>query len=381
MDVTIVKCQQFNVNDNKYKVLEKLCANGDRVKKGSIALLLDSSKAVLDVECEADGFFYTKVVAGDIVTVGQPLYIIAATEIADPAQIASYFMDAKTEAVSLSNPASSKIVTKNARKLLAEYGLSENEFEEEIITEDLINLRVNKGRQATTILNELANQNKVKRLALIGAGQGFIQTLDIVFSSREFLPSVVYDDTPEKQGALFYNIPVRGRVNTASIIEDHKAGVFDVIINTVSISVAFRKKIFDTLHAAGVPFGNLIHPLAYVGFNNTIGEGNVIFPQVTIGPCSTIGNDNFISTHCNIEHHNVLGNHCTFGPGVMTSGNVLIGDEVKFGTGIYIEPKLSIGNNSIIASGCIISRNVESNTVAYQHGSKLSFKAMPLNHD
>ncbi|MGZ8550772.1 MAG: hypothetical protein ACXWV2_08930, partial [Chitinophagaceae bacterium] len=130
------------------------------------------------------------------------------------------------------------------------------------------------------------------------------------------------------------------------------------------------------LQDAGVPFTNLVHPTAYIGFNNLMGTGNIILTHVSFGPCTQIGNNNFISARCNIEHHNTMGNHCTFGPGVMTSGNVSIGDEVKFGTGVFIEPRLSIKNKSIIASGCIINRDIPENVVAYNHGVKLSFKTL-----
>lgn len=374
MEIHIVTCQQFNANDKSYKVLEKIYMNGEKIKKGVDVFSLDSSKAVLDIESEAEGFFYTTINVGDFVTVGEPLYIISKNLINNQARIDSYFSKNNLKKDSSSNIHSSKIVTKNARELLKKYSLNENDFEEQIITEELVNFHIKKRKGPTIIFKEDANYKKLKRLAFIGAGQGLVQVLDIVFNTNEYIPITIYDDTPEKHGLFYYNIPVNGKINKDLIIEDYKNGLFDEIINTVSISIEFRKKIYIELHSAGVPFGNLIHFSSNIGFNNNMGEGNVILPQVSIGPCTVIGNNNFISAHCNIEHHNVLGNHCTFGPGIMTSGNVLIGDEVKFGTGIFIEPRLSIGNNSIIASGSIINRNIEENVIAYPHGSSLSFK-------
>lgn len=374
MEVLSVKCQQFNVNDTSYAILDKFYKNGDKVKRNDILFVLDSSKAALDIESDAEGFFYSPLETGEHVSVGQVIYIISKEAIADPAKISSWFTASQLDAKPGEQISSSKIITKSAKKLMQEHKLTENDFAEAVITEEVITAYLNAMKQSTALLLQQPNFRGMKRLALIGAGQGFVQVLDILFNTSEYIAVQVYDDTPEKQGAVYFNIPVKGKVDTDKIISDYKNGEFDAVINTVSVSIGFRKKIFSALSAAGIPFANLIHPTAHIGFHNSIGQGNVIFSQVSVGPCTVIGNDNFVSAHCNLEHHNVLGDHCTFGPGVMTSGSVKIGNQVKFGTGIFIEPLLSVGDNVIIASGSIITRNIESNVVAYPHGSKLAFK-------
>lgn len=373
MDVVSVSCQQFNVNDSTYAVLEKFCKNGDKVKRNDIVLMLDSSKAALDIESEGEGFFYTNVNVGEHVKVGQVLYIVTKEELTDQAAIDSFFA-AKQETETSGEGDTAKIITKSAKKLMALHQLKESDFSEEVITEEVIHKYLDTAKQSVSLILEPANVKGIKRIALIGAGKGLVQVLDIIFNLPDYIPVHVYDDTPEKQGISIFNIPVKGKVNLDAIADDYKNGQFDLVVNTVSVSIEFRKKVFSTLSAAGVPFANLVHPAAYVGFNNSMGQGNVIFAHVSMGPCTQIGNDNFISARCNIEHHNVLGSHCTFGPGVMTSGSVTIGDEVKFGTGVFIEPKLIIGSKSIIASGSIVTRNIDAAVLAYPHGAKLAFK-------
>ncbi len=375
MSVLVITCEQFNVNDNTYKVLDSYYSNGDKVRRNDILFSLDSSKAVLDIESEGDGYFYSNVQVEQTVMVGQPLCIVAKELITDQSQIDEYFIF-KEPVQEINNEVSfSKIITKNAKKLLIDNNLKETDFNEEVITEDIVTKYL-ASKNAPTLVLEEANHNKIKRIAFIGAGQGLIQALDIVFKMGEFIPIVIYDDTPEKQDMEIFNIRVAGPVDFGAIINDYKNGKFDVIINTISVSIDFRKNVYDKLNSSGVPFANLVHPTAYIGFNNKIGSGNMILTHVSMGPCTEIGNNNFISAHCNIEHHNKMGDHCTFGPGVMTSGNVTIGSKVKFGTGVFIEPKLSINDNSIIASGCIINRDIAENMVAYNHGVKLSFKTL-----
>ena len=302
------------------------------------------------------------------------MYIISQEIISDQSVVASFFTISVAQGEN--EILSSKIVTKSAKKLMDANHLNENDFAEEVITEEIINAFLKGKNKVIPVILEGSNFKHVKKVALIGAGQGLAQVLDLLFNLPEFVPVQIYDDTPEKQGTFFFNIPLKGVVDSKAIIKDFKNGEFDFIVNTVSTSITFRKKIFTELSNAGIPFANLIHPASYIGFNNIIGQGNVVFAHVSIGPCTQIGNDNFISARCNIEHHNVLGNHCTFGPGVMTSGSVTIGNEVKFGTGVFIEPKLVIGSNSIIASGSIVTRNIDEEVVAYPHGSKLTFKKL-----
>lgn len=373
MNVLVVPCQQFNVNDNSYKVLDLYFSSGEKVRRNDLLLDLDSSKAVLDIESEGDGYFYTRAQKGQEVSVGETLYIISNDPINDATVLDGYFTPAVGDKNNQPEGVFTKVVTKNAQKLMIENGLRETDFVEEVITEDVVN-KFLKANVKPSLVLEHANLNKIKRIAFIGAGQGLIQALDIVLQSGEYIPSHIYDDTPEKQGLVIFNIPVTGPADVASIVDDFNNNKFDVIINTVSVSIPFRKKMYEALTEQGVAFANLVHPTAYIGFNNLMGTGNVILTHVSFGPCTQIGNDNFISARCNIEHHNQLGDHCTFGPGVMTSGNVTIGNEVKFGTGVFIEPRLKIQDNSIIASGSIINRDIPQHVVAYTHGIKLQFK-------
>lgn len=375
MNVLIITCQQFNVNDSSYKILGINFNNGDSVRRNDLLMEFDSSKAVLDIESEGEGFFYTILEVGKEVTVGQPLYIISKEKIDSIETINSYLGFSFSEPENIEST-SSKIITKNARQLLIENELKESLFKEDVITEEIVNQYLSNMKKVVPMILENANCKPIKKIAFLGAGQGLIQVLDIVYSTGQFIPYAIYDDAKEKQGITIANIPVKGPVNFDAIINDFKNGEFDVIVNVVSTSISFRKKSFEILSNAGVPFANLIHPTAYIGFNNIMGSGNVILTHVSIGPCSEIGNNNFISAKCNLEHHNVLGNHCTFGPGVMTSGIVKIGDQTKFGTGIFIEPKILIGNRSIIASGCIINKDIQDDVVAYNHGLKLSTKLL-----
>jgi acetyltransferase-like isoleucine patch superfamily enzyme len=370
----IIKCDQFNVSDQEYLLVELLVENSSNVNKGDILFALESSKSVIEIESEYSGYFYISRNVGENISVGEILYIISENSL-DNKSLDLIFKENKSKGSLNSNSQSLKTITLKASKLIEKHNLDVNVFEEEVITEKLVLNYVSKNLGSVTNLdNNISNFNKIKKIAFIGAGQGLIQALDIVYSLGNLIPISIYDDTDDKQGSIIYNIPIVGKVNVNQIMDDYKSQKFDLIINTVSTSIDFRASIFEQLSELGVKFANLIHPTSNVGFNTTLGVGNIILAQTSVGACTVIGNNNFISAHCNIEHHNKLGNNCTFGPGVMTSGNVNLGNNIKFGTGVFIEPKISIESGSVISSGSIITRNISEYSVVFDSGIKIQTK-------
>jgi acetyltransferase-like isoleucine patch superfamily enzyme len=369
-----IKCDQFNVSDHEYLLVELLVENSSAVNKGDILFALESSKSVIEIESEYSGYFYINKNIGENISVGEVLYIISENPL-DNKILDLIFDEDKPKEILNSNIQSLKTITLKASKLIEKHNLDVNIFEEEVITEKLVLNYVNKNLGIVSNLdNGISNYNKIKKIAFIGAGQGLIQALDIVYSLGNLIPAAIYDDTDDKQGSIIFNIPIVGKVNLSQIVNDYKFKKFDLIIITVSTSIDFRSRVFEQLSEHGVEFANLIHPSSNVGFNTTLGVGNIILAQASVGACTVIGNNNFISAHCNIEHHNTLGNNCTFGPGVMTSGNVHIKNSIKFGTGIFVEPKVIIESYSIISSGSIITRNISENSIVYDSGTKVQTK-------
>jgi len=263
-----------------------------------------------------------------------------------------------------------KKFTKKALMLINENKLDIEIFKKfEIVTEsDVLNIiRKSDYKDVDDLIDDIYKNNKTVKVAIIGGGRGAVQVIDLIKNLLNFRAVFIYDDTDSKQNKKIMGIPIIGRINFNEIKKNYQNNSFDYLINSVSTSISFRKKCFESAKKYGIPFTNLIHRSAYIGSNIEIGMGNIILPFVHIGPCTIIGNDNFISAKCSIEHHNKIGNHCTFGPGVMTSSDVEIGSEVKFGTGIFVEPFIRIGSNSIISSGSIITNHVIENKVVFSN--------------
>lgn len=377
--VWAVTCEQFNVNDDSYKITDVMVKPGQPVKKGELVMVLDSSKASYDIHTEQEGVFYTAFQPGDFVGVNEPMYLLMTSfEESQLAAYEAYFIKPAAQAGgATSATAGDRTITQKAQVLMDQNGITADMLgAAEVITEKMVQAYL-AGTGSASKLPPLelagAHYKVVKKLAVLGAGQAFIQMLDIMPSNQYFC-TAIYDDNAAFHGKRIYGCEVKGGIDPVQLQKDHEAGLFDEIIISIGSSTKVRKMIFDKLQPLNIPFANLIHPTAHVGHHCIIGSGNVILPFVHIGPCARIGDNNLVSAHCNIEHHNSLGSHCTFGPGVMMSGTVSIGNQVKFGTGIFIEPGVKIGDQCIVSSGCIVTKHIPEKHIAFMKAGELKFK-------
>jgi acetyltransferase-like isoleucine patch superfamily enzyme len=321
---------------------------------------LETSKANVEIDCVETGYIYHNIKEGSIVKSGELLYCISENKINDfnyeifKKDVLDQNIDIlKVDDITFTKGANELIKKENIdlNKLISHY--NNIDFISKSLVESYINSLNNQ-------IND--SQFKLKKIAFIGGGRGFSQCLDLILSSKEYLPTVIYDDTLNLDSNV-HGILVKGKIDEVSILKDFNNGVFDYFIVTISTDLNFRKKIFNTLIDLSIPSFNLIHTNVSIGFNLSIGVGNVIFSSVNIGPEAIIGDNNFISSFSNIEHHCIIGSNCTFGPAVVLSGSVSIENNVKFGTGIFCEPSIKIGKDSIISSGSIITRDVKEKSV------------------
>ena len=377
MSAHLVVCEQHNVNDDSYMVLEVLREAGSYVQAGDLVLVLDSSKASIDIESDFSGYFYPLVKHGSEVQANESLFVVGDNKLrsADLDQIKADSRLTENAVTTAAKEAAK--VTDPARRLIAKFGLSLEDFQEDIITESVVLGKVDKTSEEFRMSGYSPNQNCLKRIAFIGAGGGFTQCLDVALKMKQWVPTAIYDNTASLLGQKVHGVPVAGSSTIDDVLEGYQNGLFDEVIVTVSSNLNFRRTIFGQLQEKNIPIATLVHPDASIGIDAHIGVGSVVFAQVTIGPCAKLGDNTFVSAMCNIEHHCCVGDHCTFGPGVIFSGSVHVGHSVKFGTGIFIEPRLQIGSGSIIASGCNIQKQVPDNVVAFMKNGVL--KTKPAN--
>lgn len=367
--ITNILIEQVNVSDDEYKLVEICCESGTQIKKGEHLLSYESSKSVFEYESGRDGIIYLnpELEIDDSYDVGYKIAIVSDSELSDELY-KSHFVQSE----SVDDKKGDKInFTKKAAKLFEEVDLDIDVFKGvEIITEKhILELMKSKQAQAVTDISNFLDADSVdvsknkgkKRLAVIGAGNAALQLFDATCSNDEHKIVLFYETDKEYINKTLFGLEVKKINNIDEIAKDFKNNIFDEIIISFSGNIDARYSVFNDLVKLKIPIANVVHSRAIISENAQLGLGNLIFANVRIGPFSVVGNNNVISANCSIEHNNVLGDGNTFGPCVVFSGSCIVGNKNRFGTMIGIEPNVCIGTSSVIASGLILTRNVEDN--------------------
>jgi acetyltransferase-like isoleucine patch superfamily enzyme len=367
--ITEILIEQVNVSDNEYTLVEVCFKSGDKIRKGDHILSYESSKSIYDYEAEESGYLFLNpdLEIDESYDVGYKIGVISDTQLLEDDQ------DSIFEALNDSQEQLEYEVnfTKRASKLFEESSVDISHFRgKDIVTEDhvLEVIRANELSAATDISNftesksvNIERNEGSKRLAVLGAGNAALQLFDATCSNDKYKIIVFYETNQDYKYETLFGVEIKKVGGVEEIINDFNDNLFDEIIISFSGNIEARSSIFNQLIEADVEIGNVIHSTAVISENVVLGVGNLIFANVRIGPFSIIGHNNVISANCSIEHNNVLGDGNTFGPAVVFSGSCIIGNMNRFGTMIGVEPLVKIGSKSVIASGLILSRNVDNN--------------------
>jgi sugar O-acyltransferase (sialic acid O-acetyltransferase NeuD family) len=363
-----------SANDDAVSIVEWRVGPGAKVKKGEVLCVAETSKATFEVEAPASGFLVCLPLPDGRAEVGRPFAAVTQNE-----------KDTVEEVLrSLSQEAAggeaARPHTKKAELLALRHGINIVEIHAagKVITEADV-LAVVAKRTPASSRAAAAPDNRARpvsagrsqRLLIVGGGDGAVQVIDVLRKTSGQYAVAIVDDDSRLHRRFVMGTPVTGPVDLNWARESLEAGGFDAAVISVSTSIPFRQRIFETWSAAGIPFANVVHPTTAIGAEVRLGAGNVVMAFCQFGACAAIGDNNFLSAYVSIEHHCRLGNHCSFGPAVVMSSRVTIGDRVKFGSGIFIEPKLAIGADSILASGAIVTDHIPENSLLKVHNANV----------
>ncbi len=352
----------INVNDDKVTLGGVEKENLEFVDKGETLCSFETSKSTEDFHSEFEGYVVWLAEAYDEIKVGKDFCIIFETK--EEAEAKLNNKESEKPALPADFKASNKAIEYAASigfdiKLIKKDGI--------VKTEDIdAYLNANKKTTAEDNINAgvcFEYYSTPKRVAIIGAGRGAMQVLDLISHINGYEAVALFDDAEHLIRTSVYGVMVVGKIDFDDISKSYNTGSFDYIVNGIGGSCDLRKKCFDELTKRGVPYCNLIHPSVIIGSYVKMGVGNILMPMTHIGPNAEIGNDCFMTAKTSIEHHNIVGSHCSFGPGVLMSGSVTIGNCTKFGAGIFVEPLVKIGSNCLIASGAILTNHIPDNSI------------------
>ncbi|MEO5985486.1 MAG: biotin/lipoyl-containing protein [Candidatus Limnocylindria bacterium] len=330
------------------------------VRGGDALVDVETSKALLEVEAEVDGFVLQLVPAGSEVSVGEPVALLFDDEASMVAHLESRAKEADVPRESGEGGADEARATAKARARAQELGIDLAS----VTAAGLITVRdveAAAGSSPSAIApsepgSPLPGDAATQRLLLIGAGLGATQVADILAETPGQSAIGIIDDDPAFWGRDVRGVPVIGGSDQIATLWERSA--MDAVVVTISTSVSARSRFRELCRAAGIPLANVIDRRAKIASGVRIGLGNVVCAFVQLATECQVGDNNFFSAYNSFEHHNVLGSDISTGPGCMTSGEVHIGDRVRLGMAVMVEPKISIGADSVVASGSVIVHSV-----------------------
>ncbi|HZP83017.1 MAG TPA: biotin/lipoyl-containing protein [Chthonomonadaceae bacterium] len=363
----LVPLPMIGANEDSALVVMWRKAPGELVKRGEILCEVETTKAVVEIEAEADGHLHLLAKEGETVRTGEPLAALLDSPEEDVAPLLAAASTAKA-APAAPVTTGERRWTKKAEILARRLNLSIEQVAESVPNgvvgeAEVLAFQSRQGQTEETPQTASTQRPGIERVLILGGarGGGAELILDALARIPHQHPVGILDRDPALHGQLVSGVPVLGPTSQA---EDFwRSGQCDAVIIAFNSNLEERARLFEELSGRGVPFTNVIDATADVRATAQIGTGNAILACCHIGPYAVVGDNNFLSTFTCIEHHCRLGSHCAFGPSVAFSGRVTVGNGVRFGMSIAVEPDVTIGDNVIIASGSVLTRSIPSNSI------------------
>jgi acetyltransferase-like isoleucine patch superfamily enzyme len=339
-----------DVNSETGLLVEWLAADRSKVNAGAIIAEIETSKAIIEVPAPEGGFLLHAVRQGTEVRLSEPV----ARLFDDSNALEAYAEEEqrrRTEAAE-----SGPRATEPARRRAEELGVDLASIGgDSLITVGMVEATA-AATAAIDLPDPLPGMSGRPRIALIGAGLGATQIIDILQAAGSGTAVAIADDDASRWAGEVMGVPVVG--DFERLVTLFGKGTFDAAIITISTSVPARARLRQALAADGIPMANAIDPTARLSAGVTLGAGNVVCAFCHFGVGTVVGDNNFLSAYNSYDHHNRLGSDISTGPACTTSGLVVLGDRVRLGTGIHLEPHVELGDDVQVASGSVIVASV-----------------------
>jgi acetyltransferase-like isoleucine patch superfamily enzyme len=327
------------------------------VAEGDLLAEIETSKAIIDVSAPADGYLLHGVKQNVEVRLTEAI----ARLFDDLPALEAFASEAERQRAQAAE--SGPRATEPARRRAAELGVDLATLPSDaLITVTVVEQAAAKASAADVeVPDPLPGDGELPRIALIGAGLGATQVIDILRAAGSGVAVAIVDDDVARWADEVMGVPVVGGFQR--LVELFEAGAYDQAIVSISTSVPVRTRLREALSAHGIPLANAIDPSARIAADVSFGSGNIVCAHCHFGVGTVVGDNNFLSAYNSFDHHNKLGSDISTGPAIATSGLVTLGDRVRLGTGIYIEPHVHLGDDVQVASGSVIVASVPANHV------------------
>jgi UDP-perosamine 4-acetyltransferase len=334
---------RVNVNDDSGLLVRWMKTPGDAVRCGELIAQVETTKAAVDIESDAEGFFHPLADPGDMIPVGAAIAWIV--DIYDRDELFRDSSNLRRSAKQLSG--NDRLISCKAQQAMDAAGVSASDIPGEgpISERDVRNFlgsRVPKGDNSADLMDELVvAKNSV---ILFGAADQGLVVLDCLHTAASFVPICFIDEMPT--GATVGGLPVFTPHALDGLIQR------GVRFAHICIGAPEPKlRIASSLKSMKLTMISAVHPRAIVAASATIGEGVYIGPGAVIGPEAVIGDYCQVNNNATIPHHVRLGVGVRVSDGANLAGGIVVGDRSYLGLGITVNTGCHIGADVTIVSG------------------------------
>jgi sugar O-acyltransferase (sialic acid O-acetyltransferase NeuD family) len=197
-----------------------------------------------------------------------------------------------------------------------------------------------------------------RRFVVIGAGGFGREVLDVIDAVDDAeLVGVIDDGEPDlallaMRGAVFLG----GR----SQLDELDA---DVCVVIAIGSGVVRAELSTAVEEAGMPVGELAHPLSSTGFGVAHDGGLIMCAGAQVTTNVQLGCHVDLHVNSSIGHDVRLGDFVSVYPGATVSGSVVVGSRATIGTGANVLPGVTIGADAFVGAGAVVIDDVAAGTV------------------
>ena len=364
----IIKVSKENVNDELYTLIELNVKSGNKIKKGTLICVFETSKAAFDIFAEMDGYVFFNAKLNDKILVGKPFCIITENPELD---------DHDKKLLQSSAGISSKIkdgniiVSKGAQALLKKHSIDIDQIKNDgLIKKSDVEKYLQKSNENfdySSNFDDIKIFRDKKNIVIIGLGGHAKMIIDIINVDKTYnIVGIVDASSMIKSNRKITNdvmgIPVI--CNDSNLDKLYKMGV-NHAVNAVGFieSPEPRKDVFKLLKKLGFKLPNIIHQTAVIESSVKLGEGNHIFANSIVGSSSTIGNNCIINSSSVITHDVSIRNNVHVTPGALIAGYVYIGSDTIIGMGSTIYFRIKVGSNVKINNACNIIGDIPDGSV------------------
>jgi acetyltransferase-like isoleucine patch superfamily enzyme len=322
-----------------------------KVEAGELIAEIETSKAIIEVPAPETGFLLHAVREGAEVSLTDPV----ARLFTDAQALEAYTEEERDRRACPADvgPRATVPARLRAEELGIDLALIDSDS---LITVGTVEAAASATTAKTELPDPVPGAVGLPRIALLGAGLGATQVIDILRAAGSGTAVAIADDDESRWAGEVMGVPVVGGFER--LVKLFGDGAFDTAIITISTSVPARTRLREALASNGIPLANAIDPTARIAGGVTFGTGNVVCAFCHFGVDTVVGDNNFLSACNSYDHHNRLGSDISTGPACAASGLVVFGDRVRLGTGIFVEPYVELGDDVQVASGSVIVASV-----------------------